>query len=76
MLKFEKKSVAKRLRVYGQTQSSYPVKKIQDYKPGKGDNNHFSDMHRVIWRISFPSSGEATNDGHYQNTLTGFTKLL
>lgn len=65
----------KSLRVYGQAQSSYPVKKIQDNKPGKGDDNHFSDMHRVIWWISFPSSGEATNNGCYQNTPTGFTKL-
>jgi hypothetical protein len=35
------------LGVFGQAQSRYPVKKIQDNKPGTGDN-HFADMHNVI----------------------------
>jgi len=52
------------LGVYGQAQSRYPVKKIQDNKPGTGDNNHFADTHNVIL-VNFvpPPSGATTNDG-------------
>jgi len=48
---------------YGQAQSRYPVKKIQDDKPGTGDNNHFADTQCDFGEFHSHCSGATTNDG-------------